>query len=378
MAKSAWPGPDRRKQIGARVARHDGAPKVTGAAKYTYDINRPDMLYARMLLCPHGHAKVNSVDTSAAEAMPGVAMVVVERTRQGALPECTYDGAIVATVAAATEELASDAAAAIKVDYEVLEVVAEDRDGSLVSGRSSEDGDAGTAMDGAEVVSEGYYGLPTITHCCLESHGQVCEFRDGDLHIWPSTQNVSGYAPGVRVVAGLPNEQIHVDCQHIGGGFGSKFSSGRWGKVGVEISKATGKPVKIMLERDQELKSAGHRPSNFGNVKIGLKKDGSITGWHSDVWGTNGQGRFNQPALPYSFTGIPSTYTKSQGVATNRGSVQAWRAPNHPQACYLTMSAMEDAAAAIGMDPLEFFKKNLGLGEADRQEYWAEEFDVAA
>ena len=378
MATSAWPEANRRKQIGARIARHDGPAKATGAARYAYDMNPEGMLFAKMLQCPHGHARVISLDASAAEAMPGVAMVLVEKDKDGNIPETNFDGAIIATVAATTEEIAEEALAAIEVEYEMREVITNDREHGLVSGRAAEKGDAATAMDGAEVVSEGYYGLPTITHCCLESHGQVCEFRDGELYIWPSTQNVSGYAGSVRTAADLPNEKIHVDVQYMGGGFGSKFVAGRWGTACVEIAKATGKPVKLMLDRAQELKGAGHRPSNYGTVKIGLKKDGTITGFHSDVWGTNGQSRFTQRAMPYCLTEIPNIYTKSQGIVTNRGNVQAWRAPNHPQAAYLTMSALEDAAAKIGMDALEFLKKNLVFGDKDRKEYWAEELDVAA
>ncbi len=379
MAKTAWPAPDRRKLIGSYTSRLDGPQKATGAAKYAFDINRPDMLYAKILQCPHGNCKVLEVDTKEAEAMKGVAAVLVEKdARSGALPEITFAGDTVATVAAVTEEIAYEALAKIKVKYEVKPPLMDDRNPANVSGRESKTatGDAVAGFAAADTTIEGYYGLACVTHCCLEAHGQVCEWRDGDLYVWPSTQNVSGYAGGVKDTAALPLEKIHVDCQYMGGGFGSKFAADAWGNIGVTLSKMTGKPVKLMLDRDQELKIAGNRPSSYAKVKVGVKKDGTITAWDSNCWGSGGQQRFSLRTLPYVFTGIPNQNTLANGVITNRGAQRAWRAPNHPQGCLITMAALEDAAAAIGMDSLEFFKKNLSL--TDKADIYAEQLDIAA
>ena len=378
MAQSAWPKPDRRKLIGQRISRLDGPQKVTGAAKYAYDMNQTGMLYARVLQSPHALAKIVSVDTSAAEKISGVRAVIVEKDRNGEYPEINYEGAIVATLAADTEEIANDAVKHIKVEYEVSQPQLDDRNSELVSGRDQKksSGDAAAALSAAETVSEGYYGINAITHCCLEAHGQVTEMRDGELYVWPSTQNVSGYANQLTRTAELEAEKIHVDCQYMGGGFGSKFGADRWGQIGTELSKITGKPVKMMLERDQEIKIAGARPSAFANVKVGVKSDGTITAWESKCWGSGGMQRFRMPPLPYVFTKIENIETLGQGVVTNRGLTRAWRAPNHPQGCLITMSAMEDAAAAAGIDALEFFKKNLHL--TGREEVYEEELDIAA
>ena len=112
-----------------------------------------------------------------------------------------------------------------------------------------------------------------ITHCCLEPHGQVAEIRDGEMSVWPSTQNVSGYADrGLSDAAGVPQNKIHVDCQFMGGGW-LKVQSRKWGTISAQLAKQTGKPVKL-LERDLELMIAGNLPSGFSKIKVGATKDG--------------------------------------------------------------------------------------------------------
>ncbi|MDZ4859256.1 MAG: molybdopterin cofactor-binding domain-containing protein, partial [Candidatus Hydrogenedentes bacterium] len=155
--------------------------------------------------------------------------------------------------------------------------------------------------------------------------------------------------------------QILVDCQYMGGGFGSKFDSGRWGRICVEYAKLTGKPIKLMLERDQELMIGGNRPSAYADVTVGASKDGMMTVWSSSAWGSGGMGGAGRLGVPYVFGNIPNRRTVSKGIRTNRGSSAAWRAPGHPQACLITMSAIADLAAELKMDELEFFLKNASL-----------------
>ncbi|MCH7909600.1 MAG: xanthine dehydrogenase family protein molybdopterin-binding subunit, partial [Candidatus Hydrogenedentes bacterium] len=378
MAELQWPDADRRKLIGSRMTRLDGPVKATGAAKYAYDMNRPDMLYAKIFQAAPASARILNIDTSEAEKMPGVEAIVIDRSRRGEVAEVNYQGMVILALAARSEELALEALKKIKVSYEIAEPVMDDHDPSLASGREQlkEQGDAAAGFAEADTISEGYYGAAQITHCCLEAHGQVSEFRDGELYIWPSTQSVSGYAGTVSRGAEVPTENIHVDCQYMGGGFGSKFASDKWGVLAAKLSKMTGKPVKLMLERDQELKVAGHRPSAFAKVKVGVKKDGTITAWESDCWGSGGMQRWRMPPLPYVFKDIPNYKTRGRGIITNKGLTRAWRGPNHPQGALITMSALDDAAAAIGMDPMSFFKKNLHL--TSLPEVYAEEFELAA
>jgi xanthine dehydrogenase YagR molybdenum-binding subunit len=375
MATPQWPPQDRMAIIGTRVSRLDGPAKVTGTAKYAYDINRPNMLFAKILSAPYGHATVASIDVEPAKNMAGVEAVIVDAD-VGA--EINYYGQIVAVVAATSEEIANDALKAIRVSYNVLTPELDDKDRDKAQDRPSSR-DQGNVEDGfaqAEVTSEGQYGLEAITHCCHEPHGQACEMRDGELHVWATTQNVSKYSEGIRDAAELPSSKIHVDCQYMGGGFGSKFGSDRWGALCTLLAKQTGKPVKLMLERDQELAIAGARTAVNATVKIGAKRDGTITAFESYAWGSSGWGNFGAPPMPYVFTDIPNWVASSNGIRTNRNPVRAWRAPNHPHACHLTMSAMEDAAAALGMDALEFFMKNLQF--TPREAVYKEELEIAA
>jgi xanthine dehydrogenase YagR molybdenum-binding subunit len=380
MAKSAWPDYDRRKFLGTRVSRLDGPIKVTGAAKYAYDQNLDGMLYGRFMIAPYAHGKVTAIDVSAAEAMNGVEAVQIIKN---AGDEFLYAGDALAVVAATSEEIAAEAVKAIKVEYEILEHQLDDTTVDNVSGRAREtdSGDIEAGFAEADFIVEGHYGMAPITHCCLESHGQACEFKDGELWVWPSTQNVSGYANGLKSPSGLDENKIHTDCQVMGGGFGSKFGADQWGVVCTELAKATGKPVKLMLERDQEMMVAGARPSAYADVKIGVKKDGTLTAWESKEWGSGGTGSAGRLQVPYVFGAIPNMKTWTGTVRTNRGSQRAWRAPGHPQSCLITMAAFEDAAAAAGVDALAFYKKNLDKLDVRLEgaaAIYEEELDIAA
>ncbi len=442
-SKYGWPAAEQRALIGKRISRVDGPEKVSGRAKYTYDVHRPGMLYGKVVRSPHPHAKVVSVDTSAAEKMPGVRGVFVV---QGAGSEIHWAGDDIVVVAAVDEQIAADAARAVNVQYEVLPhfvddfrqptAVTEDNSplsqGDLVNmftnqvpepqiiksiqakgisfdvgpqmvdamraNRISEDviktlqaapkkeaqksaspykkeaeqtkGDPDAGFKDAEVVSEGTYGCPVITHCCLESHGSIAEWTDNDhLFAHISTQNVSGLASQYSQALNIPAANVHVHQDHIGGGFGSKFGVDRWGVYTAQVSKkAGGKPVRVMLERDAELQVAGCRPSAFAKVKVGAKKDGTLTAWQSESWGTGGPGGGGAPPMPYVIN-IPNQRKQHVAVATNIGPARAWRAPNHPQGCLITMAAIDDLAAKLNMDPLQLVLKNIQLTAPQEDTY---------
>lgn len=373
MAKVDWPAPDKRSLIGTRIDRIDGPAKSSGAAKYSYDINRPGMLWAKVVTSPHPHAEVASIDTAAAEALPGVKAVWRDTEK-----EVRYAGEIVAAVAATTEEIAEEAARLVKVEYKPLEHQVVDSDPALSKDKPTnrDQGNVDEAFGKADKVVEGEYGIPVITHCCLEPHGQVAEVRDGELYVWPSTQNVSRYSDRLGEAAGVDQNKIHVECQYMGGGFGSKFGFDKWGSVGATLARQSGRPVKLMLERDIELMTAGNRPSAFAKIKVGARKDGTLTAVDAEVWGTGGMGGYNPPPVPYVFGKIPNTRLTGKGIRTHRGGQRAWRAPNHPQGCFLTMSALADMAAALDMDEMEFFRKNLA--QTDRPDIYGEELKIAA
>ncbi len=435
MADYKWPEPEQRSLIGKRISRVDGPVKVSGRAKYTYDLHPAGMLYGKVVRSAHAHCKIVSIDTAAAESMPGVKAVYVI---QGPGSEISWAGDDLVVVAAVDEPTAADAARLVKVVYEPLhhwvndfdppKDVAEDHSpltqGDLVTMFSNQvpeaqviariqergisfdvtpalvdtmrqrnigeaiikalqaapkkevppstspykkeleqtKGDTDAAFAQSEVVSEGLYGCPVITHCCLESHGSIAEWTDDDhLFVRISTQSVSGMAREYAGALKIPQANIHVHQDHIGGGFGSKFSADRWGIYTAQVSKkAGGKPVRVMLERGPELEVAGCRPSIFARVKVGAKKDGTLLAWESDSWGTGGPGPAGAPPMPY-VVNFPNFRKQYVNVRTNIGPARAWRAPNHPQGCLVTMSALEDLSAKLGMDPLDLMLKNIAL-----------------
>jgi len=453
MPDYAWPDADQRTLIGTRVTRVDAPAKVSGQAKYTYDVHRPGMLYGKVLRCPYAHAKVVSIDTSAAEKMPGVKAVHIV---QGTGANIHWAGDEIAVVAAVDEPTAEDAIRAIKATFQQLPHLVSDaepppgsaqeqgplsldniddmldnqvpdrqmiqdiqkyglsekptEDGlkELKEDGASEDvlaalrsatvhpeagnrppsnyqkaatqtvGDPDKAFSEADAISEGLYGIPVITHCCLESHGSISEWTDQDhLFTHISTQNVSGIAGQMAEPLKMPATNIRVHQDNIGGGFGSKFSPDRWGIFTAEISKkANGKPVRYMLERDVELMVAGARPSAYARVKVAAKRDGTLTAWQSNSWGTGGPAGGGMPPIPYVFS-IPNQRQEHTAIRNNIGPARAWRAPNHPQAAVLTICALDDLAAKLNMDPVEFFDKNLNLTKA-REKNYREELAIAS
>jgi xanthine dehydrogenase YagR molybdenum-binding subunit len=364
MAEYKWPEEGKRTHIGKRISRLDGPDKVSGRAKYSYDINRRNMLFGKILRSPYAHAKITAIDTSAAEKMAGVTVHIINNTGF----EIQWAGQEIVAVAAPNEQLAEDAMRAIKVTYEKLPHLVNDLDRAkapaayLRPPSEKVEGDPDKAFQEADVVVEGFYGNDVISHCCLEAHGLVTEWTDDkNVMIHPSTQAVSTVHNDLAKSLNLPAGNIHTKMDHVGGGFGSKFQIDLWGIEMTKLSqKAGGKPVKYFLDRDAEVAIAGTRPSSYGRIKVGAKKDGTLTVWESDTWGTGGYGNAGGPPYPYVWR-IPNTRVKNQLVLTNAGPQRAWRAPNHPQAALVTMGALDDLAAALKMDPLDFFIKNIEL-----------------
>lgn len=382
MADYKWPEEGKRTHIGKRISRLDGPDKVSGRAKYTFDLNRPGMLFGKVLRSPHAHAKIVSIDLSGAEKLIGKDNIKII---QGPGTEIQWAGDEILVVAAKTEGLAEDAVRAIKVTYEKLPHLVNEQNWDAIPEASrrkpSENvtGNPAKAFQEAEVILEGSYGNEVITHCCLESHGLVAEWEDDNhLLVHQSTQSVSANGGQFAQALGLPAGNVRIKMEHIGGGFGSKFPVDRWGIEAAKLSKQVGgKPIKLMLERDAELMVAGSRPSAFAKVKLGAKKDGTLVAWESQAWGSGGVGNFSfANQLPYVMK-IADRKEVFSVIPTNTGPQRAWRAPNHPQACLITMAAFEDMAAKLNMDPLDFFMKNIALTGV-RANVYRDEFMKAA
>lgn len=371
-----WPEAGDRSLLGTRVSRIDGPAKVRGAAKYTYDVRLPGMLWGAVLRSPHAHARLTALDVAPAAKMPGVkavhAVKKVGDEIQWALDEIVY-------VAATTEPQAEDAVRAIRVAYEVLPHAVDDRSPDAPGAKPSTEqtqGDPDAAFVSAKTRVSGRYGLPVVAHQCLEAHGQVVSWDGRSVTAWCSTQAVSGL-PG-QFADGLdhPASEIRVVCEHIGGGFGSKFNVDAWGIACAELARKAGAPVKLMLDRAAEVTVAGDRPSAYAEVEVAADADGRLTAWRSRSWGSGGLGGSGSPPLPYVFD-VPARRHVHTSVPTNTPSSRAWRAPNHPQACLITMAALDDLAAKLGRDPLDFFVANLAI-TGPRAEIYREELEIGA
>jgi len=365
MPEYKWPEMSKRRVMGKRISRLDGIEKASGRAKYNSDLNKPGMLHGAVLVCPYAHARVKSIDVSEAEKHPGVKGV---RVVSPAGTEIQWAHWEVAFVAAETELAARDALKKIRVEYEVLPHVVHEADLKKVMGNAKAageqiEGDPDQALKQAAVVSEGFYGIPVLEHSCLEPHGNVVSWTpDNKVELNPSTQAVTSIRGDMARAVNVPAANVHVHQDHIGGGFGSKFQPDRWGVEAAHLSRmAGGRPVKLFLERPVEQVIAGCRPSAYARIKLGADKDGKIILWESESWSTGGVGGGGSPPIPYVYTRIPNQRKNHWAVSTNTAPIRAWRAPNHPQASFLTCAAMEDLAAKMKMDPLELFLKNVSL-----------------
>jgi xanthine dehydrogenase YagR molybdenum-binding subunit len=381
--KYHWTPP--HSSIGTHVKRLDGPDKVTGRAKYTFDINRPGMLYGKIVRSPHPHARIVSVDLSAAQKAPGVKATLLWRdpaeTQRNVV---MYQGDEIAAVAADTEERANDAARLVKVEYEVLPAViqvdqalagtapavfaasgpaADTTAGTprsnIRQGPTQETGDIAAGFKQAVQTLEGTYSTHVITHVCLESHGAVCEWDGDNLTAWVSTQGINatkdGFAQGLKI----PASNVRVITQYMGGGFGSKLGAqDPQAIICARLAKEAKAPVKLMLDRKEEHLATGNRPSAAARVKVGVAADGTITAFDAESWGTGGAGAAAGFPLPYIYL-PPNRRRTHKDVFINTGLQRPMRAPGHPQGSFITEMYMEELADLVKMDPIEFRIKNL-------------------
>lgn len=382
--KFAWGPRAENVHIGKDIPRIDALEKIVGKAKYSSDINTPGTLHAKLLTCHHAKAKLKKLDLEPAKKIAGVRAVHAFKEVGDEIP---WDGTLIAAVAADRPEIAADAVKAIAVEYEVLEhwVDEEDLKGAEAAGRTKSIGkqSAGKfdeAIKTAKVTHQGYYGIVTISHMCLEPHGSHCEWKDAEtLDVHLSTQNVSGTPGQFAGPLGLDAAKVTVTCHYEGGGFGSKFSADEWGLACAELAKAAGKPVSLMLDRTTELKSAGTRPSGFINITVGADETGKVVAWDSHHWGTGGPGGGAIPVggVPYVFDFENRNRAATQ-ITCDTGATRAWRAPPHPQQSVLTQCALDDIAWKLGKDSYDVFLANLGFAPEKLRDTYAAEMKIAA
>jgi xanthine dehydrogenase YagR molybdenum-binding subunit len=388
--------------VGKPTPRYDGAAKVTGGGKYTADIKLSGMLYARMVGASVAHGRVLSVDTSAAERAPGVRAVHVIQHVLGSaelrdpakeapskFPIVRYYGQPIAAVAATSQAAANDAAQLVVVKYDAMPFVvdrhaARASDAPLVypgpadeaatagGGGGPSDvpqvgnvhgparqkrGDIAHGFSEADVVVEAEYFTQVQTHSALETHGVVADWKPDELTVYASTQGTSSVRNELAAFFKLPKNKVRVITDFMGGGFGAKFGAGNEGVVAAALSRKTNAPVKLMLDRRQE-HIVCNRPDSHQTLKIGAKRDGTLTAIQLTSYGTAGVGTGAGTSGPANnMYKCANLLTEEYDVFINAGPGAAMRAPGHPQGCFALEQAIDELAEKLDIDALTFREK---------------------
>lgn len=387
------------KQVGTRPNRPDGVDKVTGRAMYGADMTMPGMLVGRILRCPHAHAKIKSIDASAALALKGVKAVVTgddfARPEDDFLRDvqencmargkALYDGHAVAAVAAIDAATAKAALKLIKVEYEILPHVT-DVDAAMKSGapivqdgRTLENvpagmsgnvtshsefghGDPKAGFAKADKVVERSFKTAATHQGYIEPHAAVASVTtDGKGELWCCTQGHFFVRTLCAGMMGMEASQLRVTASEIGGGFGGKTTV-FIEPVALMLSKKAGRPVKVVMTRDEVFRATGPTVSTSIDVKIGMTKDGRITAGEAYL-------RYSGGAFPCgtidmggqaAFAAYDLEHVRTYGwnVLTNRPKEAAYRAPGAPQAIYAVESVVDELCLALKLDPLDVRLKN--------------------
>jgi xanthine dehydrogenase YagR molybdenum-binding subunit len=379
--------PKETKYISHPTLRIDAGPKVTGAARYSSDIQANGWLYGMILRSKWPVAKISSVNLDKALKVPGIKAAAT--VNDGPFTVHFY-GQEIAAVAGTSKQACLDALRAIEVNAEPSHefVVNEDdamKDGSpkvwgnesnVATGDPREDGDVDKAFSECDAVIEGFYTTSVQIHNPMETHGNTVSWTDEGLTAWASTQGISSVKDGFAGALGLDQSQVRVITEFMGGGFGAKFGAGPEGILAAKLSRQAKAPVRLMLTRFDEALAVGNRPSSFQKIKIGAKADGTLHAFQMDNYGTAGIGASRDSGGGGGGADIPSPYlykvpnfrVKQSSVSINAGAARAFRAPSNPPASYGMEAAMDDLAVKLGMDPLEFRLKN-DPNEVRQREY---------
>jgi CO/xanthine dehydrogenase Mo-binding subunit len=395
------------KIIGSRPRRPDGVDKVTGRARYGADTFAPGQLVGRILRSPHAHAKIRKIDTSRAEKLKGVKAVLTSkdlpdltngnRGNYDILENCMardralYDGHAVAAVAAVDEETARKALKLIKVDYKILPHVTDvdtamaddapivqphiryqDAPSNIANRSEFGHGDVDAGFAEADVVIEKSFKTEQThqgyiePHACLASVGP-----DGQGELWVTTQGHFTFRNVCSSLLGMDIAKLKVTSSEIGGGFGGKTHV--WMEpVALALSRKANRPVKLVMNRDEVFKASGPTCSTSMDIRIGAKKDGTVTAASATLRYQDGPfpGPWGMLGAMTSFACYDFKNVKAEAfdVLVNRPKVAAYRAPSAPMAAFGVESTMDLVAAEIGMDPVDFRIKNAAR-EGTRASY---------
>ncbi|MGJ3242614.1 MAG: xanthine dehydrogenase family protein molybdopterin-binding subunit [Opitutales bacterium] len=370
-----WPNDPR--VVGQPLPRLDGPDKVTGKAKFAYDVLPEGWLYGMILRAPFAAAKVSGIDLEPARQVPGVEAVIAVRETPYRV---RYYGDELAAVAGKTKQACWDALQKIKISARVLPHVVDELEtvhadapevfegsGNVGQAGISQDGDPEKAFSRAAHTVAGQYTTQVQLHHSLETHGNTVQFDGRQCLAWASTQGVFSVRDGLAGALDVPQSDVRVITEVMGGGFGSKFGAGVEGVVAARLSEAAGgRPVKLMLTRMDEALAVGNRPSSFQQVRLAADAEGTITGYDLDGFGcagyaggasSEGGGGGARFQANYLYR-APNRRVKMGSVAINGGGGRAYRAPGHPQGSFTMEGLMDDMALKLGMDPVAFRIKN--------------------
>jgi len=396
------------KWVGTRTIRPDGHDKVTGRAKFGSDFSLSGMIHGRVLRSPHAHALIKSIDTSAAEALAGVKAVITSKdfkdqpselipageamvnykdmTRNVmAREKVLYDGHAVAAVAATTVEIAEAALELIKVNYQVLphvidvdEAMADNapilHDDLVPVGMDAKGptniakrveftlGDAAKGFEQADVIIERSYSTAAVHQGYIEPHAVVASVaEDGQAQIWCCTQGQFMVRTFVGQLLGMATSSIRVTPSEIGGGFGGKTVV-YLEPLATLLSSKVGKPVKMIMSREEVFRASGPTSASTMTYKIGATKAGKITAVDATLKLLAGAfpGSPVQPAAmcavaPYD---VENVHIVGYDVVANRPKVAAYRAPGAPISAFGAESIIDELAKELGLDPLKMRQLN--------------------
>ena len=398
------------KWVGTRPVRPDGVPKVTGAAKFGADYYLPGMLYGRVLRSPHAHARIRSIDTSRAAALPGVKAVMTgadlpdhpfeyvgpERLAVNfwhitrnimAREKVMYEGHAVAAVAAISTVIANRALALIDVDYEVLphvidveDAMAEDapllfedmitrgvdpapeRPSNVSKRVGFEIGDLDAGFAEAEEIVEKHYRTAPIHQAYIEPQACLANWEGGGkAEVWSSSQGHFAVRNLTAKLTGMTIGDVKVNPAEIGGGFGGKTIV-YLEPVAVTLSKISGHPVRMNMSREEVFKGTGPTSGSSMTVKVGFRRDGTITAAEAilkyQAGAFPGSPVTNGCMCAFAPYAIPNQRTVGYDVVSNRPKAAAYRAPGAPISAFAVESTLDIVAKTVGMDPLEFRLKN--------------------
>lgn len=382
---TAWDVEDELRIVGKPIARVDGLERVTGAAKYTTDIQLPRMLYGQFLRSPHPHARIVSIDTSDADQMIGVRVIVHSKNAPNANrfanhrdlfnDPVRFAGDEVAAVIADSPEIARAALKRIRVEYEILpyvlgaeEAMKDDAPKVTPKGNLLDEkpetytrGDPDKAFLEADVIVEGAFTTPAQLHSALETHSCVADWDGKTLTVWESTQDVEGVRDRLAKLLKLDKTRVRVIASYIGGAFGAKFGTGKHAFIAATIAHRLKRPVRFSLDRQGEQIAAGQRTPTKQYLQFGAKKDGTLTAIQLTSYTNLGAYATWCPYIAgparelYACENVQAT---SYGVFTNTSPFAAFRAPGFVEATFAFESLLDDLAARLKMDPLELRIKN--------------------